>query len=122
MRLRALLLLVLAAAVLTSTASAALPWRAKLTATTHTPKTGAPWRYELQVVKRNGDPVSGIAKVYVYEGGKKINTIGFFRFFDGTLEKTFRWQRFLRGHRLMLVVDVYNAKGHTRVAYAVTPQ
>jgi hypothetical protein len=122
MRLRTIVLTVLTAGVLVPAASAAVPWRATLTATTHTPTAGTPWRYVLRVVKRNGSPVSGVARVYVFENGKKINTIGFYRFFGGRLEKTFRWQRFLRGHRLELVVDVYNAKGKSRVAYTVTPQ
>jgi hypothetical protein len=100
--------------------SGTLPFTATLSATSHTPRVGTAWWYEITVLGPTGNPLPSIAKVFVYQGSSKINTVGFFRF-KGRLLKKFRWQSFLRGAHLVLVAQVQSGTAQTKLGYAVRP-
>jgi hypothetical protein len=133
MRLRlAVILLALAVVPL---ASAALPFKAKLTAATHTPKVDTKWPYSVRVTTLKGKPMKARITAHVVDplgdvhpvefGARKVDVVN--HPFFGTFRDFVIWPPAsateLGGIPVTLVfrVTVKTAKGKKVLRYDVTP-
>jgi hypothetical protein len=99
-----------------------LGFTASLTAPTHTPVAGKPWRYSIYARGLpGGDPISAIAKRYVTLNGRKIDTLGWNRF-RGVFRQTYVWPRVDRGKALVFHADVTGPGGVWKKTYAIRVQ
>ena len=83
-----------------------------------TPRAGARWWYVVRAVSTNGRRFSGTAIMRVVLRGKVIDTIGWFGF-KGYLRRTYRFNRLLRGRRVVLQARVVGTGGVRTVGYLV---
>jgi hypothetical protein len=102
-------------------ATAKLPFRAVLIAETHVPQANTRWRFTVKVTDPTGRPLSAALRVYVYEAGRRRDTIGWFGM-KGTFTKTIRWASNTRGHSLTFRVVVLTAKARQNLDYWVKPR
>ena len=91
---------------------------ARVTGRTHVPRAGAAWPFTVRALDSSGHPVSGTAIVRVIVRGRVVDTVGWFGF-KGTLTKTYRWSRTLRGSLALLQANVVGPGGTRTVGYAV---
>ena len=99
-----------------------LGFTASLTAPTHSPRAGTPWRYSVYVRSLpDGNPISAIAKRYVTLNGRTIDTLGWNKF-RGVFRQTYVWPRVDRGKALLFHVDVTGPGGVWKKTYAIRVQ
>lgn len=122
MRVRLLPALVVALAlVFAGSASAAPPFKATLTAPTHTPKVNAPWRYSIRVTDLRDKPIPARVTVQVIDpfgmahpvqfGSTARNVVNWA--FFGVFRDFVKWPPESRGFQLTLRATV-SAKGAIR--------
>ena len=95
---------------------------ASISAPTHTPKAGAPWRYAIYV--RNlpaGNPIQASAKRFVLLNGRRIDTVGWNKF-RGVYRQTYVWPRVDRGKGLVFRAEVAGPGGVKRLDYTIRVQ
>ena len=80
---------------------------------------GAPWTYSVQARSRDGDPAGGTAKMHVFLGTARVNTLGWFSF-NGKLTKQHMWPSVLRGKKVVLQAEVEGDGGTQRANWPVT--
>jgi hypothetical protein len=93
-------------------------FRVTLYGKNRTPRAGARWWYVVRAVSTNGRRFSGTAIMRVVLRGKVIDTIGWFGF-KGYLRRTYRFNRLLRGRRVVLQARVVGTGGVRTVGYLV---
>lgn len=117
MRLLAILLIgVATAGALAGPGTAAVPFKATLTATGHTPQIGKPWYYTVRVTDRSGKPIAARIIPVVRSGNRNIDTVGFFQIY-GTCGHPYTWQPVHRGKPLVFQVQVRAEGGVIRLNY-----
>jgi hypothetical protein len=85
----------------------------------HYAHAGKPWKFRVTASQAN-QPVNATAKVYVFEGKKQIDGVGWFPF-DGSVEETYKWPDDLIDARgVYLHVDVQGPGGTRRANWPVT--
>jgi hypothetical protein len=93
-------------------------FRVTLTASTHTIAAGQILRYTVRAVDGNGKPASCTAKMRVFVGSAEVDTIGFIPF-TGTLMRTYKFSRLLKGKDAILQAEVEGAGGTVRANWPV---
>jgi hypothetical protein len=123
---RTTIVLVVAAALLWTTAGAAARahqasvarFRASVTAIQHSPFAGIRWRYSIRAVNASGHAVPASALIRVLVDGRPLDTIGQFGF-KGTLKRSYRWSTILRGLRAVVQAKVTGPGGTRTVQLPV---
>jgi hypothetical protein len=109
----------LVATPLAGSAEQKLQFTATLSAPTHSPAAGTPWRYAIYV--RNlpdGNPIQASAKRMVLLNGRKIDTVGWNKF-RGVFRQTYVWPRVDRGKALVFHVEVTGPGGVKKIDYPI---
>jgi hypothetical protein len=101
-------------------------FRGSLTAPTHSPTVSQRWTYVVAARTLKGLPLKASAHVQVFEGGKRVNIIGW-RQFKGLYKQTIRWAPSTRGHKytfqvLLIATGANGKKSQLRLNYAVAPR
>ena len=113
---------VLLTAPLVGSSPQRLRFTASLSAPTHSPKAGAPWRYAIFVRSLpDGNPIQASAKRFVLLNGRKIDTVGWNKF-RGVYRQTYFWPRVDRGKGLVFRAEVAGPGGVKRLDYAIRVQ
>jgi hypothetical protein len=124
---RALLCLAVLTVVGAASALAATKqFRATLTATSHTPTVNGRWTYYVSARTLKGKRLHASAHVQVFQGGKRVNIIGWHQF-TGSYHQGYRWPVSTRGHKYVFQVVVIatganGKKSQLRLNYAVSPR
>jgi hypothetical protein len=85
----------------------------------HYAHAGQPWKFRVTASQANA-PVNATAKVYVFEGAKQIDGVGWFPF-DGSVEQTYKWpEELIDARGVYLHVDVQGPGGTRRANWPVT--
>ena len=129
MRTTIRLFLCLAALVVVGTAAAVTAtgqFRASLTATTHAPTVNQRWTYLVSARTLKGKRLKASAHVQVFEGGKRVNIIGWHQF-TGSYHQNYRWPASTRGHKyifqaVVIATGANGKKSQLRLNYAVSPK
>ena len=95
---------------------AALPFKASLQATGHTPQIGKPWYYTVRVTNLSGKPIPARIIPVVRSGNRNIDTVGFFQIY-GICGHPYTWQPVHRGRRLVFQVQVRAEGAVARLNY-----
>jgi len=104
----------------TTQAPAAQGIRAKLTASTHTPKANADWRWAVKVTDAQGRPLKVRADIeFVFAGAIVGRDTPPTRTFRGSYHDTLQWPARAAGQPLTFRVVVTTAKGRKTLDYAV---
>ena len=112
----------LLAAPSAGSSSQKLGFTATLSAPTHTPRVGQPWRYAIYVRKLpQGTPIAASVKRYVLLNGRKIDTVGWDKF-RGVFRQTYYWPRVDRGKALVFQAQVAGPGGVKTLNYAIRVQ
>ena len=111
----------LAATSFALASSAATPFRARLIAPTHSPQVNAKWTYSVVLRDLDGRPLRGALRVYVYERGRRVDTVGWYGI-AGKTTRTMRWQPWTRGRSLVFRVVVRANKSRANLDYWVKPR
>jgi hypothetical protein len=98
--------------------SAAVRFRASVTAATRAPVAGPRWRYSVRAVNVNGRAVPASALVRVLVDGRPLDTVGKFGF-KGTLRRSYRWSTTLSGLSAVLQAKVTGPGGIRTARYPV---
>jgi hypothetical protein len=99
-----------------------LRFTATLSAPTHAPKVGQPWRYAIYVRGLPaGNPIAASAKRFVLLNGRKIDTVGWDKF-RGVFRQTYYWPRVDRGKALVFQVQVTGPGGLKTINYSIRVQ
>jgi hypothetical protein len=93
-------------------------FKIELTASAHTVRAGEPFRFTVRAVDANGKRVAGTAKMRVFLGKDPVDTLGFFPF-TGTLTRTYRFSKLLKGKDVVLQAEVEGAGGTQRANWPV---
>jgi hypothetical protein len=93
-------------------------FKIELTATAHTMRAGESFRFTVRAVDANGKPAAGTAKMRVFLGKDPVDTLGFFPF-TGTLTRTYRFSKLLKGKDVILQAEVEGAGGTQRANWPV---
>ena len=101
-------------------------FRASLTSTTHSPTVNQRWTYYLAARTLKGKRLKASAHVQVFEGGKRVNIIGWHQF-TGSYHQSIRWAPTTRGHRyqfqaLLIATGANGKKSQLKLNYTVTPK
>jgi hypothetical protein len=116
--------------LLAALAVGAVPFRATLTAPTHTPKANARWNYSVRAVNAQAkavrarltvqvvDPFGGVYPVEFGNTTRKV--VGFP--FTGTFRDYVQWPPEARGFKLTFRVTVMSAGRAVRLTYWVRPR
>ena len=111
----------LAASSLAPASSTATPFRARLIAPTHAPQVNTRWTYSVILRDLDGRPIRGALRVYVYERGRRIDTVGWYGI-AGKTTRTMRWHPSLRGRSLVFRVVVLANKSRANLDYWIKPR
>ncbi len=85
----------------------------------HYAHAGQPWKFRVMASQAN-QPVSGTAKVYVFQGTNQVDGVGWFSF-KGSLEQTYTWpDKLIDMRSVYLHVDVEGPGGVRRANWPVT--
>ena len=99
-----------------------LRFTASISAPTHTPRAGAPWRYAIYVRSLpDGNPIQASVKRFVLLNGRRIDTIGWNKF-RGVYRQTYFWPRVDRGKGLVFRAEVAGPGGVKRLNYPIRVQ
>jgi hypothetical protein len=90
-----------------------------ITASSHTVRAGEPFRFTVNAVDASGKPAAGTAKMRIFLGNEPADTIGFLPLQNGTLTRTYRFSRLLKGKDVFLQAEVEGAGGTQRANWAV---
>jgi hypothetical protein len=93
-------------------------FKIEITASAHTVRAGAPFRFIVNAVDADGKPAAGTAKMRVFLGSDPVDTIGFLPF-TGTLTRTYRFSPLLKGKDVVLQAEVEGAGGTQRANWPV---
>jgi hypothetical protein len=93
-------------------------FRATLTASTHTPAVGRPWRVVVRVADRGGRPLRARVVVQVLFGGVPVGTLARGSFV-GTFTKTVRFPVAAKGQSVVVQAVVTAASGRRELAYPI---
>ena len=111
--------LALAAAPAAAPRQSLLPFRATLTAPTHTPRVGQAWGYAVFVRDLAGHRIGGVVVPQVIYRRHKIDTVGWLKFKNGVFRRAYRWPAVDRGRSLVFRVTVIAKGGSKRLEYRV---
>ena len=94
-------------------------FRATLRADGHVVKAGTPWRFVVRSWNLANRPIPGTAIVRVRRSGRIVDTVGWFGFKRGVVQRTYRWSKTLRGRYALLEAKVIGPGGTRTLAYRV---
>ena len=107
-----------AASTLQARSSRTPQFRVTLYGKNRTPRAGARWWYVVRAISTNGHRFSGTAIMRIVVRGKVVDTVGWFGF-KGYLRRTYRFNRVLKGKRVVLQAKVVGTGGVRTVGYLV---
>lgn len=94
------------------------PFKATLTASTHRPTSGKPWRWSVKVETRDGKPLAATTRLLYLFGGQVVGRGGR-QEFVGDRRGTIRWPQRSVGFPLTFRVAISTAKGRLELDYPV---
>ena len=109
---------VLVAAQAATSQSARLRYRASLSAPTHNPIAGQPWRYTVRVRNLAGHGITVSSRQMVLSGQTRLDTIGWFAI-RANFRHTYRWPLADRGKALTFRVRIKGPGGWKNLDYAI---